>query len=342
MNQIDYQPTAFNPALAFSPQQSQIHSHGGLQQPFLSRNSSVGASQALGQSPYPSQGSPNPQSQHHAGRPFGMASTGFNPNAAMMQQQQQQQHQLPGSSQHQPYTSAPFSRSTVAPAPTAQAPHPQAASPSLRGSPLGVAHHSPQSFAQAQNQAQVQVQRQSPMAAPSALQFHGNPQTPARRQSQPLSPQSQASQAREKERIALLLEINVELLQEMHTLQSQGKGGAQSQEAAALLKKQGLPDKLASEEYIQVLHRLHSNLGYICGSQDHAIKPGSKQPHPPYYVMHPPNMPSLAEKYSRLRELFPGWVGRDAQPTSGSQMNGGGSGGGINFASPPASTPLHG
>lgn len=90
------------------------------------------------------------------------------------------------------------------------------------------------------------------MAAPPAVHSHGGPHTPsARSHSQPLSPQSQASQAREKERIALLLEINAELLQEMHSLQSQGKGGAQSQEAAALLKKQGLPDKLASDEYVQ-------------------------------------------------------------------------------------------
>lgn len=101
MNQIDYQPAAFNPALAFSPQQSQIHSHGGLQQPpFQSRNTSVGP-QAFGQAPYPSQGSPNQHSSHqnagNAGRGFGLASTGFNPNASAMmqqQQQQQQQHQL--------------------------------------------------------------------------------------------------------------------------------------------------------------------------------------------------------------------------------------------------------
>lgn len=121
MNQIDYQPAAFNPALAFSPQQSQIHSHGGLQQPFLSRNPSAGP-QAFGQAPYPSQGSPNQHNQQNAAaaaaaaRGFGMASTGFNPSAAMMQQQQQLSckclARLPSPAQHvcvccKTYTSSP-------------------------------------------------------------------------------------------------------------------------------------------------------------------------------------------------------------------------------------------
>lgn len=68
------------------------------------------------------------------------------------------------------------------------------------------------------------------------------------------SPSARASPqnvSQEKERIALLLDINVELLQEMHRLQALGKGGATSPEAAVHLKKQGLPDTLASDEYTQ-------------------------------------------------------------------------------------------
>jgi hypothetical protein len=57
--------------------------------------------------------------------------------------------------------------------------------------------------------------------------------------------------SQEKERMALLLDINVELLQEMHKLQAQGKGGALNAQAAAHLKSQGMPDVLASEEYNQ-------------------------------------------------------------------------------------------
>ena len=51
--------------------------------------------------------------------------------------------------------------------------------------------------------------------------------------------------------MTLLLDINVELLQELHRLQAQGSGGAFSQEAAAVLKRHGLQDTLASDEYTQ-------------------------------------------------------------------------------------------
>jgi hypothetical protein len=78
------------------------------------------------------------------------------------------------------------------------------------------------------------------MAAPQSRPVHS-----------PSAAASPANLSQEKERIALLLDINVELLQEMHRLQAQGKGGATSQSAAAHLKSQGLPDALASDEYTQ-------------------------------------------------------------------------------------------
>lgn len=69
--------------------------------------------------------------------------------------------------------------------------------------------------------------------------------------------------------------------------------------------------------------RVHANLGYLCGSSDHALKPGAQRPHPPYYVRPPPSMPQLADRYSRLRELFPGWIGKDGQAAE--RMGGAGS-----------------
>lgn len=74
--------------------------------------------------------------------------------------------------------------------------------------------------------------------------------------------------------------------------------------------------------------RVHANLGYLCGTSDHALRPGAKQaPHPPNYVQAPPAMPQLAEKYSRLRALFPTWAGIDDQAASrrASGMNSGSS-----------------
>lgn len=99
---------------------------------------------------------------------------------------------------------------------------------------------------------------------PMAMQpnYMASPQTPARRQSQSFSPRSPASDAREKERLELLLEINLELLQEMQKLQGQGKGGA-SPSHAQLLKDQGQTAQMASEEFIQYTTCVSEDLGYI-------------------------------------------------------------------------------
>ncbi|KAI5241252.1 hypothetical protein E4T47_05846 [Aureobasidium subglaciale] len=132
---------------------------------------------------------------------------------------QHQQHQQQLSGGYAP----PYSQSM---SPSAMMP--MTASPSHRVSPYAtsaVAQGSPQ---------------QSPMAAPQSRPVHS-----------PSAGGSPTSLSQEKERIALLLEINADLLQEMHTLQTQGKGGATSLQAAAHLKQQGLPDVLASDEYTQ-------------------------------------------------------------------------------------------
>jgi len=158
--------------------------------------------------------------------------------------------------------------------------------------------------------------QKSSMAAPAIPRGsqQQSPRTSTNSSSQPQSPLTPTANPREKERISLLLDINVELLQEISTLQAQGKGGAQTPQQAEMFRKQGLPDKMASEEYIQTLYRLHANLGYLCGLSDLAqLKPDQKPPHPPNFMKPPPNMPGLEAKYSTLRELFPGWIGRDNQ-----------------------------
>ncbi|THW24486.1 hypothetical protein D6C86_09596 [Aureobasidium pullulans] len=218
----------------------------------------------------------------HPGFPNpGQQAPNFAQNAS---QQQQQYQQMPGGfAPGVPPYSQSMSPSAVMS---------MTASPSHRVSPYAasaVAQGSPQ---------------QSPMAAPQSRPVHS-----------PSAAASPANLSQEKERIALLLDINVELLQEMHRLQAQGKGGATSQSAAAHLKSQGLPDALASDEYTQVYLRLHANLGYVCGQTDNQSKPGSS-PHPPSYVTAPPNMPQIEPKYAKLRALFPGWTGKDGQRRS--------------------------
>jgi len=170
------------------------------------------------------------------------------------------------------------------------------------------------------SQGYQQQQQQSPHGSVSA-------------QSQPQSPTAAVSPAVEKERIGLMLEINVELLQEIHNLQSQGKGGAQNVQQAEQFRLTGRPDTIATLEYLQTLLRLHANLGYCCAQSDMQTKPGAKAPHPPSYMRAPPSMPSLEQKYARLRQLFPGWVGKDGQagsapsPVDGSTINHNGTGG---------------
>ncbi|KAF2218150.1 hypothetical protein BDZ85DRAFT_270871 [Elsinoe ampelina] len=161
-----------------------------------------------------------------------------------------------------------------------------------------------------------------PMAAPplpaSVRQQSPNSNTST---SQPSSPQSAAHAAREKERVAILLEINLELLQEMSKLQAEGKGGAPNAQQAAALKAQGGSDKLASDEYIQVYYRVSSNITYLYNQpemqllnpQNAGQVPQKKgPPPPPQFMWAPPQMPALNDKYAALRKLFPGWLGRDA------------------------------
>ncbi|GAM86597.1 hypothetical protein ANO11243_046110 [Dothideomycetidae sp. 11243] len=102
---------------------------------------------------------------------------------------------------------------------------------------------------------QQQGSQKYPMAAPPLPQSaqrqqspHGgsNPAT-----SQPASPRTAASSALEKERVALLLEVNLLLLEELNNLLSQGKGGAVDAQQVALLRQQGMPEKRAADEYIQ-------------------------------------------------------------------------------------------
>ncbi|KAG8623163.1 hypothetical protein KVT40_008139 [Elsinoe batatas] len=161
-----------------------------------------------------------------------------------------------------------------------------------------------------------------PMAAPplpaSIRQQSPNSNTST---SQPSSPQSAAHAAREKERVAILLEINLELLQEMSKLQAEGKGGAPNAQQAAAPKEQGGSDKVASDEYIQVYYRVSSNITYLYNQpemqllnpQNAGQVPQKKgPPPPPQFMWAPPQMPSLNDKYAALRKLFPGWLGRDA------------------------------
>jgi hypothetical protein len=118
----------------------------------------------------------------------------------------------------------------------------------------------------------------------------------------PQSPQSPASQVREPQRINLLLDINGILLKRLSDLQAQDQGGAITPQQALQLKKEGKPDKMASDEYIQIVKRLQGNLSYL--------SPGKPKQFPgPAFLSPPPQMPELQPLYEQLKDLFPGWPG---------------------------------
>nr|OQO18387.1 hypothetical protein B0A51_13718 [Rachicladosporium sp. CCFEE 5018] len=210
------------------------------------------------------------------------------------------------------YTSAPASHSVnaVAAAPLVQ--QPQA---SLRQSSSPQTRHSPYAGAEGQQQFNKQPSPpvKYPMAAPPL------PHTPGANSSHsPRTPQSPSSQALEHRRIDLLLDINLDLLQEINSLQAQGKGGATSPHHQAQLRAGGLSDAMAAEEYVQCLRRVQANLAYLAPRAD--VQQLQKAPPGPAHMTPPPHMPQLQAKYDLLREAFPDWIGHDMRPafTAGS------------------------
>lgn len=152
-----------------------------------------------------------------------------------------------------------------------------------------------------------QQQQQPPQSGPkSAISSHAT--------QSPTSPQSPGTQNREQQRVALLLEINNELLQEIDRLQADGQGGVFSQQQLQQLRSEGLPEKHPSELYVNTMRRVQANLGWLMpkASQASTVPPG------PAHMTPPPHMTSLVPLYERLRELFPGWQGLEGRMAANS------------------------
>jgi hypothetical protein len=171
------------------------------------------------------------------------------------QQQQQQQHQ---NQQNQQLSSSPYSHSHSSQPPFAQPltspANPQFAHSRQTASPLSASNH-------ASPYANPPAAQQSPGLVPSNSQTPMNPppsqpptphsmpaqaQTPLK--AAPQSPLSPVAQAREKERISTLLEINNLLLGEVVELQTQGKAGHTGPSTPA---EGGKPKQQPSNEYVE-------------------------------------------------------------------------------------------
>jgi len=140
-------------------------------------------------------------------------------------------------------------------------------------------------------------------------------------QNAPMSPQSAS---RERARVTVLLDINTALLQEVVSLQMQGKAGSipsQGQQsptsptsavesANALnnsptdpLKQTG--SKPPSQEYAECMRRLQANLSYLAAIADAKKKAAGALPPGPAILYPPPHLPQVQELYKKLNALFP-------------------------------------
>ncbi|KAK4574246.1 hypothetical protein LTR86_002007 [Recurvomyces mirabilis] len=215
-----------------------------------------------------------------------------------------------------PYTTTPYTQSI-----SAQAPTPSALSQPIAQQILQQNHSAspqPQSRGSPNAAGQQQVQQpktQTPpirhtMAAPPLPQSPATMQQPGTNSASPSSaaPQSPGSAIREQQRVALLLDINAELLQELNKLIASGAGGLTSMKQVSELNANGQNGDMASDDFMHVFRRLQANLAYLMPLAQNG---GSRTAKGPATMSAPPHMPQIQPRYDQLKELFPGWVGVD-------------------------------
>lgn len=147
------------------------------------------------------------------------------------------------------------------------------------------------------------------------------------------APQAQSPQsvAREKARVSVLLEINSYLLQEVVSLQTQGKAGGSAgslpQQSPTHETVAGSPSsttdpsnplnnspidpskpagaKPPSQEYIECMRRLQANLAYLAALADAKKKAAGSIPAAPAIMAPPSHLAEVRELYKKLNILFP-------------------------------------
>lgn len=146
----------------------------------------------------------------------------------------------------------------------------------------------------------------------------------------PANPISPQSAARERVRVSVLLDINTHLLQEVVSLQAQGKAGTPStQTQQSLIKdlatsptsatdpsnplnqspidpsRPSSSGKPPSPEYVECMRRLQANLSYLAAIADAKKKASGTLPSGPAIMVPPPHLADVAELYKKLNALFP-------------------------------------
>lgn len=173
---------------------------------------------------------------------------------------------------------------------------------------------------------QIQMQNAAQQISKSATsQQSQSSSTTSTQQNTPLSPQSAN---REKARVTVLLDINSHLLQEVISLQSQGKAGpvtqhqanpnqqsptspssAATENANNFSPTDSTPQTKAtgppSKEYQECMRRLQANLSYLAAIADAKKRPDGKVPPYPAIISPPPHLKDVHDLYRKLATLFP-------------------------------------
>lgn len=170
------------------------------------------------------------------------------------------------------------------------------------------------------------------IAQQTQLQASSQAQAANQLQSGAQQSQSPPSVVREKARVSVLLEINSHLLQEVVSLQAQGKAGgpptsipqqSPTQEAGAASPTSATdpsnplnnspigPTKPAgaripSQEYIECMRRLQANLAYLAAIADAKKKAAGSVPAAPAIMAPPSHLSDVRELYKKLNALFAG------------------------------------
>lgn len=148
--------------------------------------------------------------------------------------------------------------------------------------------------------------------------FGGQPQAPSQGQSQSiLPPLSPKSATREKLRVTILLEINSQLLQEIISLQAQGKAGLPSHSENAgsptsatdpqnSIHSPSGGNKQPSPECADCMRRLQANLSYLAAVADRHKRTSGSFPSCPAILTPPPHLKGINDLYQKLNQVFPG------------------------------------
>ncbi|KAK1752122.1 hypothetical protein QBC47DRAFT_66445 [Echria macrotheca] len=266
----------------------------------------------------------------------------FQMNAGMAPQQPMMQRMHPSQANQQGMNAAPsqrpFNPSQGTPNNSMPPQHPQFSTPQQHGTPQNQTPTNPQ-------------QPPSASATPQTPTFPaGGQPAQANGTASVSTPQSPATESREKERFDVLLDINQELLYEVVSLcnsKAEIKKELAAAEAAGS-KPNGVDlaeeERLTQQDWNHCMRRLHTNLAYMAALAD---RKSLQAPPAPGYLMPPPlnlklklRVPQtiaedssekppdpnldreerdqmLKDLYKKLQALFPGVDPRKEQPSGG-------------------------